>query len=342
MLRLPLPGLWSTLLGSLLAVALTGCVTGSADFEPIEVDGWSHAAAVKVPATGSWICFVSAPYHSGITLRIGRASDGYSLYFAKPEWSLEKGAVYEVDLSIDRLWRAHLEGVAANEAIRVPLGLDAEALNALRLGSVLTMAAQAETFRFELKREAATLDRLEDCFRRRLPAGTAGYRSPFPAAQNPFKVHPRADEASRSPTIMEPAELEQILSQATGLQFRAEPASEFTPSVDLVYILDGHLFGYYWEQSLAGHDVDTVMSLTLAGMQQDCAGRAVSGRHPGRESGLAKIRRGFVSCEENDFFADVLILTREDFAMVFTTSSSLEDAELAENVGAAVGGSVVP
>ena len=337
-----LPGIWSALLGSLLVVALAGCVTRSTDFEPIEIDGWAYAGAAKISSTGEWLCYVSAPYKSGVTLGISRASDGYGLDFTKPEWSLENGAVYEVDLSIDSLWRARLRGVAVDDAITIPLGLDAEALSALRRGSVLTMAAQAETFRFELKREAATLDRLEDCFRRRLPAGTAGYRNPFPAAQNPFKVHPHADEASRSPTLMQPAELEQILSRATGLQFRAEPASEFTPSVDLVYILDNYLFGYYWEQSLAGHDVDTVMSLTLAGMQQDCAGRAVSGRHPGRESSLAKVRRGFVSCEESDFFADVLILTREDFAMVFTTSSSLGDAELAENVGAAVAGSVAP
>ena len=342
MALISLPGIWSALLGFLLVVALAGCVTRSTDFEPIATDGWAYAGAAKVPSTGQWFCYVSAPYNSGVTLGISRASDGYGLDFAKPEWSLENGAIYYVDLSIDSLWWARLRGVAVDDTIAIPLGLDAEALSALRRGSVLTMVAEAETFRFELKRESATLDRLEDCFRRRLPADTAGYRNPFPAAQNPFKVHPRADEASRSPTIIEPAELEQILSRATGLEFRAEQASEFTPSADLVYILDDYLFGHYWEQSMAGRNVDTVLALTLAGMQEDCAGRAVSGRHPGRENDLAKVRRGFVSCEESDFFADILILTRGDFAMVFVTSSSLDDAELAEKVGAAVGGSLVP
>jgi hypothetical protein len=332
-----LPRTLRALLCCLPVVAgLAGCVTRSPDFEPIRIDGWTYAAAVKNADTGQWHCFVSGRYDSGITVRISRSSRGYVLAFEKPEWSLEDGAIYSVTLSIDDLWQARIEGVATEDSIVVPLDFDDEALSALRRGSVLTMAAEAETFRFELTREATTLDRLESCYRRHLPQDAAGYHNPFAAAQNPFKVRPRADPATRSPTAMQPAELEEILRAATTLEFRADHASQFTPSADLVYALDDYIFGYYWEQSVAGRTVDTVLALTLAGMQRDCTGRAVSGRYPGRENDLAKVRRGFVTCEEDDFFADILILAKGDFAMTFVTSSSLDDAELAEAVGAGI------
>lgn len=340
--RISLAGLWSALLASLLVAALTGCAGRPAGYEPFEIAGWHEAAAVRVASSGEWVCYVSAPYKSGITLGIWRSGKGYRLEFEKAGWSLEEGAVYPVHLSIDDLWAARRQGVAVENAIVIPLLLDADALGALRRGSVLTMVAQAETFRFELRGEAATLDRLESCYRRHLPKDATGYRNPFPAAQNPFKAHPRSEATSRTPTIMKPANLEQILQQATGLSFRADQASEFTPSADLVYLLDDYLFGYYWEESVEGRNLDTVLALTLAGMQTDCAGRAVSGRHPGRENDIAKIRRGFVSCEESDFFADILILSRGGFAMVFVTSSSLGDAELAEGVGAAVAQGSMP
>jgi hypothetical protein len=246
-------------------------------------------------------------------------------------------------VSIDDVWRERIEGLAVDDnAIDLLLGFNPKALSALRSGSVLTMAAEAKTFRFQLDDEAATLDRLEDCYRRHLPKDATGYQNPFASAQNPFKVRPRSDEAARTSTVMKSAELEQILQNATGLAFRADQASEFTPSADLVYILDDYLYGYYWEESVEGRNLDTVLSLTLAGMQQDCEGHALSGRRPGRQNDIAKIRRGFVSCEERDFFADILILTRGSFAMVFVTSSSLDDAELAAGVGAAVVHTIEP
>lgn len=308
----------------------------------MEVAGWDHAFAAKLPSSGEWFCSVSAPYTSGIRLTISRQGYGYSLDFDKPEWSLEDKATYYVTLRVDDLWHARMKALAIESTLIVPLFLDAEALSALRRGSLLTLEAEAETFLFQLENEAATLDRLESCYRKRLPKEASDYRNPFAAAQNPFKVQPRGQQAARSPTAMKPAKLEEILRGATTLDFRADHASDFTPSADLVYVLDGYLFGQYREQSVAGGTLDTVFTLTLASMQQACTGRAVSGRYPGRENELAKLRRGFISCDEEDFFADVLVLASGDFAMTFVTSSSLDDAELAETVGAAVGASLVP
>jgi hypothetical protein len=93
-------------LSALLCVAaLAGCVTRSADFEPLRVDGWADAGAIRSANTGTWHCYVSAPYQSGITLDIWRTNTGYRFVFDKPEWALEKGAVYVVTLSIDDLWQ---------------------------------------------------------------------------------------------------------------------------------------------------------------------------------------------------------------------------------------------
>lgn len=331
-------------LSALLCVAvLAGCVTRSTDVVPLRVEGWTDAGAVRVASTGNWHCYVSAAYNSGITLQIWRTDRGYRLAFEKPEWSLEKDAVYDVTLSIDDLWQSQLAAGAVAEAIVIPLGLDDEALSALRRGRVLTLQAAAETFRFELEREAATLDRLESCYRKRLTKeAAAAYRNPFAAAQNPFKTRPRVGTLSGTPTVMKSADLERLFYRATGMEFRVEQASGFTPAADLVYFLGDYLYGHYWEQAIEAGGLDHVLSLTLASMQTDCSGRAVSGRIPGRENDLAKLRRGFVTCEADDFFADVLILANEPFAMTFVTSSSLDDAALADQVGAAVGASFVP
>ncbi|HMA15296.1 MAG TPA: hypothetical protein VKP12_10955, partial [Kiloniellaceae bacterium] len=154
----------------------------------MEIDGWTEAFAAKTTVRGQWFCSVSASYKSGIRLTISRDHSGYSLDFQKAEWSLEDKATYPVILSIDDLWRARREGLAVGTTLVVPLLLDAEALSALRRGMLLSLEAEAETFQFELRNEAATLDRLESCYRERLSKEAAAtYRSPFAAAQNPFK-----------------------------------------------------------------------------------------------------------------------------------------------------------
>lgn len=342
MLRRFFPGLWPVLLASLLAGTLAGCAAGSKDIEIFEVPGWDHAVATRV-SSGGWICFVKTPYDGGFSLSIVRASYGYTITIEKRGWLLEEAEEYPVDVSVDDLWRARLDGLAVGgNAIDVLLGLDADALYALRGGRVLTMAAATETFRFKLGDEAETLDFLEACYRRHLPADAAGYRNPFAAAQNPFKAPRRSEQVARRSAMTKPEELEDIFFAATGQQFRVEQATEFTPSADLVYFLDDHLFGMFWEESMQGRNPDTVFAVTLAGMQADCSGRAVSGHHAGRQSDLAVLRHGFVSCEEEDFFADVVLLYTDTYAMVFVTSSSLERAELAGEVGRAVGRSFVP
>ena len=226
------------------AALLAGCAAPSPDsardyrLEYFEIEGW-HSAAAYWDADGKFHhCFVSAQYNSGITFEIYRNPIGYSLVLQKPEWSLGPNEVYSVKLSIDDRWSKRLTSMALGEDfIRIVLGFDDEALEAIRRGSRLAVEAQAETFAFVLKDEEATLDRLERCYRENLPEIADDYRNPFAAGQNPFKSN------VRSASGLKPSTLKKILERATGIEFRVEPASEFAQEAELVYFLEDTLYG---------------------------------------------------------------------------------------------------
>ncbi len=325
------------------AAVLAGCAAkrpGAAQHsgvEEFEVEGWSYAAIYRHDDGALKACLVASKYENGINLMFVRHHEGYSIIFQKREWSLNRDDIYSVTLRIDDLWQKRFESrVLSGDDIEILLGVDPAALESIRWGSSLTLFAQAQTFMFELKREGTTLDRLERCYREHLPQTAAGYVNPFAAEQNPFKAKARAA------TGLQPSNLEEILNGATGLDFRAEPASEFTPEVELVYFLDDSLYGTFRQVPSPGNSVDGVLAATLAGMQANCSGRGVSGQDPGRDGGSLRVREGFVACEADDYFAGVLVIATDPKISVFVTTASMDDALLAEKTGKAIGRFFVP
>ncbi|WP_299625416.1 hypothetical protein [Pelagibius sp.] len=343
MLRGLVPGASTAIVGLACAMLLAGCAAPKPvdEFESrheyFEVEGW-HTGAVFFEADGAFSsCFISSDYLNGISLEIARHEHGYHINLFKFEWSLEAGKSYPVRLQIDDLWQRDFEITAVTEkGILIFLGFDAEALRALRQGSLLTVFAETETFRFKLYQGRAALDRLERCLRENLPQAVTDYRNPFAAEQNPFKARPR------SASGVKPSSLKKILKGATGVDFDVDQASEFTPDVELVYFLDEALYGLFWQNSGQGNSADDVLAITLAYMQTDCSGRAVSGQNPARDGDIGRVRQGFVACDTDDLFADVLVIESDSVNSVFVTSSSMGDAELAQEVGSAVGRFFVP
>ena len=122
-------------------------------------------------------CSAVASYHGGhyVALSVGQ-SFAWSLGLSNGNWRLSPGARYPVRLSVDGGRRHDFDALARGDRIvEIHLPDDLVLFRQFKLGEVLVVESQRETFRFNLTDSAKVLEYLNECAR--MAGG---------AASNPF------------------------------------------------------------------------------------------------------------------------------------------------------------
>src|SRR5262245_25822586 len=168
--------------------------------------GVSLALAVSMPAhaftSGVWEggpdrdvdgrfidCTMTAQSGSGILLAFVISREGaWGLALADERWSLNVGAVQDIELTIDgRTPVKAIAKVVDRHGILVPLADDDSLIVALRQGSLLSIATGSGNFRFELTGTSDALAALSSCVTQNLVAERVKDGSP-PKGQHPGEV----------------------------------------------------------------------------------------------------------------------------------------------------------
>lgn len=330
--------------------------------ETFEIGHWAGHAQYDEESGDFGLCLVAVDFDNGVTLTFMRKSDGLAFFLSDPRWKLAQYEVYLLTVSVDRLWSKQAEGRVVLNSVVVDLGRDLHAWDALRRGRRLKVVTQAHRFSFVLDGSARALSRLERCFVEHSDAERQAERDPFAGSANPFVAPPPSPPSSQPPSQppshgpapatrpapnMQRGQLGELLELVTGVEFWVRPAAEVDPSLalemDYVYGVGELLTGFYWETSAQGYSAERLLTEALAEFQAGCSGPFVSGLRTSVDSTRGWRSHGSHACEADDFFADATVIVwRNGYVSVFVNTTDIADAEVAEEIGAAVGTALAP
>ena len=335
-------------------LAALGPVSPARSFEVGErfsAGDWAGHAQYDDDGTGRQsfsLCLISAEFDNGMTLAFIRKAEGFAFFISDPRWQLEQYATYPLTVSIDRLWSERVEGRAVLHSVLVELQPELRVWDALSRGRRLTVVSDARRFDFVLDGSARALDRLERCFRDHSRAVVEADRNPFGGSRNPFAAAPVAppQQAPRPPRpSLQLAQLSGLLEKVVGVEFWVKPAAEVDASLemDYVYGVGDLLTGFYWEQLDDGRSAERILSDALAALQEGCSGPFISGLRASVDSKRALRTHGSHACKADDFFADATVIAwKNGYVTVFVNTTDMADAQVAEEIGSAIGTALAP
>lgn len=278
-----------------------------------------------------------------------RKDDGLAFFLSEPRWQLDQYETYPLTVSVDRLWSQRLEGRAVLHSVVVDLGQDLRAWDALRRGRRLSVVTQEQRFSFVLDGSAGALDRLEQCFRDHSGLVLRAERNPFVGDANPFVATPAPEGSPAggrpSQPSMQRAQLSGLLQKVVGVEFWVKPAAEVDPDFqfDYLYGVGDLLVGWYVEVMSDGRSAERVLADVFASLEQSCPGPFVSGQRSAADSPRGRRLHGSHACEADGFFADATVIVwRNGYISAFVNTTDITDAQVAEEIGTAVGTALVP
>jgi hypothetical protein len=347
--------LWGHFVGLVFisGLATFGSVSPACSFEIGErfaVGDWAGHAQYDDDGTGRQafsLCLISAEFDSGMTLAFIRKAAGFASFISDPRWQLEQYATYPLTVSIDRLWSERVEGRAVLHSVLVELQPQLRVWDALSRGRRLTVVTDTRRFDFVLDGSARALDRLERCFRDHSRAVVEAERNPFDGSSNPFAAPVAPPQGAPRPQrpSMQLAQLSGLLQKVVGVEFWVKPAAEVDASLemDYVYGVGDLLTGFYWEQLDDGRSAERILSDALATLQENCSGPFVSGLRSSVDSKRALRTHGSHACKADDFFADATVIAwKNGYVTVFVNTTDMADAQVAEEIGSAIGTALAP
>jgi hypothetical protein len=114
-------------------------------------------------------------------------------------------------------------------------------------------------------------------------------------------------------------------------------------NMDYVYGVGELLTGFYWEEFAEGRSAERILSDALAELQDECSGPYVSGLRASVETARGLRSHGSHACRSDDFFADATVIVwKTGYASVFMNTTDMAEAEVAEEIGTAVGTALAP
>ena len=352
--------LWGRRLGLVVIAGLTVLGSPARSFEIGErfaVGDWAGHAQYDDDGTGRQafsLCLISAEFDNGMTLAFIRKAEGFAFFISDPRWQLEQYATYPLTVTIDRLWSERVEGRAVLHSVLVELQPELRIWDALSRGRRLTVVTDTRRLDFVLDGSARALDRLERCFRDHSRAAVEAERNPFDGSGNPFAAAPgarpkQAPQPQQAPRPQRPSmqltQLSGLLQKVVGVEFWVKPAAEVDASLemDYVYGVGDLLTGFYWEQLDDGRSAERILSDALAALQEGCSGPFVSGLRSSVDSKRAQRTHGSHACKADDFFADATVIAwKNGYVTVFVNTTDMADAQVAEEIGTAVGIALAP
>ncbi len=240
----------------------------------------------------------------------------WSVGFANPDWKLEKGASYDLALSIDGGSRIVTKGKAiGTNHVEVPLADSTQLFNQFRMGNVLQVTAANQTFSFNLDNTSALLPALLECVRHELRPTVANPFAPAQPTQN--------QTADRQPFQAEAAiVIANVLSAARIDSHRfgtLEEASKF--KADAVWTA-GKVLGTVKVVPTVQVSNPEIPGALIGDDAKNCKGTFFSGSLPDGDSQSAL--RVFTACQAADgmFTAYYLAVPRPKGGLyLFTTMS---------------------
>ena len=348
-------------IAGLLVVLPSGRATAAEVGERFDVGHWAGYAQYSDDGRDFSLCLISAEFDNGVALTFLRKGDGLAFFLNDPRWQLGQYDSYPMTVSVDRLWSQRVEGRAVLHSVVVDLGQDLRAWDALRRGHQLSVVTEVQRFSFVLDDSARALDRLEQCFRDHSGAVLQAQRNPFSGSANPFAAAPapqtspqtppptssrnEPETATRRRPSMQLDQLSGLLERVVGVEFWVRPAAEVDASLDIDYIYGvGELLtGFYWEAFAEGRSAERILADALTDLQDGCSGPYVSGLRASVAGARGVRLHGSHACRSDDFFADATIIVwKTGYVTVFMNTTDMADAQVAEEIGTAVGTALVP
>jgi hypothetical protein len=327
---------------AVLAALLLSPGLGAADArlaERFTSGPWKGAAYLDAETGEFSHCAVYATYEGDQVLVLLRTEDGFSVGVADPAWRLEPGARYEFLMGIDARWARTVSGhVPGEQVVRVDFGDDPETVQAFREGESLTVVARMGVFRFALAGTEAALADLEGCYARRRQ-GTAVDLARAPASPSPEEASAGQARAERLPDrLSEPrlsladfhelARLAALGSGESGVPYGALGFAHY------YFLLPERALALYWEEDASHSDADAILRRALGLWASECQARVETGTIAREERERARIRQGFVRCEQSEV-AGYVAVTVVDFgtvAQVLAVAVEVEAREVADGI----------
>ena len=321
--------------------------------ETFEVGHWAGHAQYNQQSGDFSLCLVSAEFDNGVALTFLRKPDSLAFFLSDPRWTLAQYEVYDLTLSVDRLWSQRVEGRVVEHSVVVDLGQDLRAWDALRRGRRLKVVTSAQTFVFVLDGSARALDRLEQCHRDHSGLVLQAERNPFAGNSNPFEMAPGAQTSPAPPQqggrpprpSMRLAQLSGLLEKVVGVEFWVKPATEVDPSFrfDYLYGVGDLLVGWYVEAMPDGRSAERVLADVFTNLEQTCSGSFVSGQRSAADGDRGRRAHGSHACKADSFFADATVIVwRNGYITIFVNTTDIADSQVAEEIGTAVGTALIP
>jgi hypothetical protein len=272
-------------------------------------------------------CTMTASFKSGTTLAfiISRDLD-WGLVLANDDWKLQVGRSEAATVAIDARDPITSTAKAVDaRGILVPLQNSEPVVDALRHGTLLTVASAFGRASFQLTGTQDAIAALAGCVTERLAAeksATDALRQSDPAPRaapaQPFDIEaPAARQfvgklaALEDAAAKQPADAERLLAGNDAVRFVAEllasagitdyelidPAKNPMPNFDVVWTypngIIGALAAYQHKESV---DLDDAAGVVIADDQKHCQGDFSSGQKPSEPTPAVTVRRLFTAC----------------------------------------------
>lgn len=251
--------------------------------------------------------------------------------FANPSWNLEKGRSFNVAYVIDRNPPNIASVRAVDKTIAIAeLQANAAVFQQFRLGRLLTVQAERDTFRFSLDGTAHALSALLDCAK----ANTAVAHAPPPAQAAPPHAAapvPAVDVVSAEEKLDATRLVANMLAGGQLREFKMMTSAEmsdptmpsFIRSADVAWKAPGTIGTLNVIRNAKRMTLDEMAAITMGTDAASCKGRFVSGKIPDAE--LPAIRREFTSCRDGEqtLYLEYIFVPRPDgSALRFSTIST--------------------
>lgn len=252
-------------------------------------------------------CMVSGPEDGPVLLLFTRSRIGFEIGLQNDRWSLADGARYPVSVAVDDRWRADLQAqVIGSGSIVVGLDREPAAVDHLRFGNRLTIAAAQQEFRFDLTGSNAAIGALSDCYTVRAGAPPDPRLSEAPAAGRggAADVVDRGREivagVFRLPTSLTQSEVEEIvrsrIAPEGSVWFNIQEPQFFEFHGDRGVRDDSPVTGQVMEVNVPSGLIELAMTALYADRMAECGGDLQSGMLPAESYAGLDLQYAVVQC----------------------------------------------